>query len=184
MKICLPARLPFLMIALILASSSCQKSDQVLKEKTQPGVMLYIKARIKEGKTLEAIPVGKKAIDYFTNKYPSASVRAYIESTGESDTIHLFTDYKDRATYEKTRSQYLKDDEWMALWSSLVNSFFVPGTIQFTLLTSPDAFTQEKPAADLSKGQEGKIFFSSDNLSKIFNKVYNQNNEDNAQKTR
>ena len=38
------------------------------------------------------------------------------------------------------------------------------GTIQQTLLTPIDVFAQEKPVADLSQGQEGKIYFTSINL--------------------
>jgi dienelactone hydrolase len=163
LKIRLRRFLP-LVISLFVVAVSCEKREQDKKEKKQPGVMLYWKARIKDGKTQEAIPAGMEAIDYFTAKYPSASVRSYIESSDGIQTVHIFTAYKDRDTYEKTRSQYIKDEKWMALYRSLVVPYMVPGTIQFTLLTSPSAFVQEKPVADLEKGQEGKIFFSSINL--------------------
>jgi dienelactone hydrolase len=164
MKIRWHSFLALLIASLVAMSASGEKRDQAAKDNAQAGVLVYLKARIKEGKTQEAIQAGMKTISYFKSAYPSASVRAYIESSGEARTLHVFAEYKDRATYEKTRSKYIEDEKWMALYRGLVLSFLVPETVKITVLTSPDAFVREKPVPDLFKGQEGKIYFSSINL--------------------
>ena len=97
----------------------------------------------------------KEITEYFDKKYPSLSGRLYLEKSNEVTTVHWFADYQDLASFRRINTELGSDEEFRAIWRKII-SFIVEGTIQQTLLTPAAFFDQEKPVADLSKGQEGK----------------------------
>jgi dienelactone hydrolase len=137
----------------------------------QPGIRFHRKAQIQEGKTLEAIQFAKEVKEYFNVNYPEVLVSLYIEKSGTAIIVHWFADYKDQATYNRLVPQIAKDEKYLALVSKARDlGLFLWESLHDTSLTSITAFKLEKPVADLSQGQEGKIFFTSENLG-TFRKI-------------
>jgi len=134
-----------------------------LAEDKLPTIMEHWRAQVRTDKTAEALPIAKEITEYFDKKYPSLSGRLYLEKSNEVTTVHWFADYQDLASFRRISTELGSDEEFRAIWRKII-SFIVEGTIQQTLLTPAAFFDQEKPVADLSKGQEGKIYFTSINL--------------------
>jgi dienelactone hydrolase len=135
-----------------------------LAEDKLPTIMEHWRAQVREdGMTTEAIQLAKEFVEYTNSKYPSISIRVYVEQSGEVTTIHSFADYEDMTSFKRVASQFGQDQKWMTMWRKVM-AFIVEGTIQQSFLTPMDIFVQEKPVADLSQGQEGRILFTSVNL--------------------
>jgi dienelactone hydrolase len=132
--------------------------------KDQPEVREHFKTRMKTRVNYEeAIRAFKELCDSFNVKYKPVCNSGYIEKSSEGNIIHIFIDYKDVAAYEKARSQYLSDQEFMDKWANVLK-LYTDGTWKSTAYVSATSFRVEEPVSDLSQGQEGKIFFSSLNL--------------------
>jgi dienelactone hydrolase len=142
-----------------------------LEEKSQPAIRFHRKGEIQKGKRLKAIEFAKEITQYLNAAYPEIAVSLYIEKSETTTVAHWFGDYKDLAAYERFIQQIRKDERYLALVteSSDRNLFVREGTHD-ALLTSIHAFKVEKPVPDLSQGQEGRIFFSSENLG-TFRKI-------------
>jgi dienelactone hydrolase len=132
-------------------------------EQNQPEVREHWKHQIKDGKTMEAIQSGKKLVEYFTIKFQPVSIYVYVEKSGEADICHSFMDWKDLAAYKQMISKRMSDAEWQAMVQGWISSY-TEGTPHGTLLTSAETFALSTPVADLSEGQEGRIYFTSINL--------------------
>jgi dienelactone hydrolase len=156
-------RLPLPIVILTVAFLFCMTPKIILAEKNLAMVRVHWRAQIKDGGTMEAIQLAKELIEYTNSKFPSVSINVYIEKSGEVTTVHSFADYEDMTSFKRINSQFDQDQKWMTMWQKLM-AFIVEGTIQRTLLTPMAVFVQEKPVADLSQGQEGRIFFTSVNL--------------------
>jgi len=156
-------RLPLPIVILTVAFLFCMTPKIILAEKNLAMVRVHWRAQIKDGGTMEAIQLAKELIEYTNSKFPSVSINVYIEKSGEVTTVHSFADYEDMTSFKRINSQFDQDQKWMTMWQKLM-AFIVEGTIQRTLLTPMAVFVQEKPVADLSQGQEGRIFFTSINL--------------------
>ena len=147
----------------MVACLFCMTPKLGLAQKFQPMLREHGRAQIKDGMTMEALQNAKEVAEYSNKKWPSLSARVYIAKSGEVTTIHWFADYEDLTSYKRINEQMSKDKKWTTMWQQGM-AFIVEGTIQQTLLTPIAVFVQEKPVADLSQGQEGKIYFSSTNL--------------------
>ena len=157
-------RLHIVSITLVLAFFLVVPIVTASDTKDQPEVRDHFKTRIKAGVNYEeAIQAFKELRDYFNAKYQPVYNFGYIEKSSEGNILHIFTDYKDIAAYEEARSQYRSDQEFMDRWANVLK-LYTDGTWESTAYVSAISFRVEEPVSDLSKGQEGKIFFSSINL--------------------
>ncbi len=164
-------RLPLIVIGLLATHVFCMTPGIALTGEKQPRIRFHRKAQIQEGKTLEAIQFAKEVKEYFNVNYPEVLVSLYIEKSGTAIIVHWFADYKDQATYNRLVRQIARDEKYLALVSKArERGLFIWESLHDTSLTSITAFELEKPVADLSQGQEGKIFFSSENLG-TFRKI-------------
>jgi len=162
-------RLISIVIGLLATHVFCVTPGIALEEKIQPGIRLDRKAEIHEGKVLEAIQWAKGVTEYLNANYPEVFVSLYIEKSGTATIMHWFVDCKDLATYNRLMPQLSRDEKYLALTSKMhERGLFI--SRHDTLLTSVAAFKLEKPVANLTQGQEGKIFFSSENLG-TFRKI-------------
>lgn len=154
-----------IVIGLLVAYVFCVTPGIALEEKIQPGIRFHRKAQIHEGKMLEAIQWAKEITQYLNANYPEVFVSLYIEKSGTATIIHWFADYRDLATYNRLRPQISRDEKYLALISKArERGLFIGESLHDTSLTSITAFKLEKPVANLTQGQEGKILFSSGNL--------------------
>ncbi len=163
MQIILYNRLPLPIAILMVVCSFCMTQAVALAEDKLPTIMEHWRAQVRTDKTAEALPIAKEITEYFDKKYPSLSGRLYLEKSNEVTTVHWFADYQDLASFRRINTELGSDEEFRAIWRKII-SFIVEGTIQQTLLTPVAFFDQDKLVADLSKGQEGKIYFTSINL--------------------
>ena len=173
MKISPHKRLLSIVIGFLVAYVFCVTPGIALEGKKQSGIRFHRKAQIHEGKLLEAIQWAKEITEYVNANYREVFVSLYIEKSGIATIIHLhwFVDYKDQATYNSLGRQISSDEKYLALISkSSERGLFIGESVHDTLLTSVTAFKLEKPVTNLTQGQEGKIFFSSENLG-TFRKI-------------
>jgi dienelactone hydrolase len=164
-------RLIYLFIGFIVICYFCETPGIALEGKKQPGIRFHRKAEIHEGKMMEAIQWAKEITEYVNANYPEVFVSLYIEKSGTATIIHWFGDYKDLATYNRFMWQIRRDEKYLALVSKASErGLFISESVHDTSLISITAFKLEKPVANLTQGQEGKIFFSSENLG-TFRKI-------------
>ena len=156
-------RLCFIGITLVLSAAFTVPLIAASDTNDQPGVRVHFNFLIKAGKTLEALEAFKELGAYFMDRFKEGSGQLYILKSNERDYLHSFTDYKDKASYKRTESAYFADAEWQAKLSQYLG-LYSEGSYQYVVYTSISSIANEIPVADLSKGQEGKIFFSSLNL--------------------
>jgi len=171
MEDCSRKRLITMVMGLFATYVFCVTPGIALEEKKQPGIRFHRKAQIQENKMLKAIQWAKEITQYVNAGYPEVFVSLYIEKSEAGTIVHWFVDYKDSSTYEQVMQRIRRDEKYLALISqSSEQNLFIRESVHNTLLASVAALEQEKPVVDLSKGQEGKIFFSSENLG-TFKKI-------------
>ena len=158
-----PKRFVHLFIIFIVAFYFCEMPKIAVAEQNQPDVREHWRNHKIDGKTMEAIQSGKKLVDYFTARFQPVSLYIYVEKSSEGDIFHSFYDWKDLAAYKQGFSERMSDPEWLCMAQEWISTY-TKGAPHGTLLTSWESFTLSTPVADLSKGQEGNIFFSSINL--------------------
>ena len=133
----------------------------------QPGVRFHFSFLIKAGKTQEALQAFRELGAYFKARFKPGSVQIYILKSNERDYLHVFSDYKDKASYKKTESVYFADAEWQAKINEYIG-LYSEGNPLYVVYSSIDSISIENPIANLSDGKEGRIFFTSINYYKLF----------------
>lgn len=130
----------------------------------QPEVRAHFKAKFKAGVKYElAIQAFKELRDYYNAKFNPQNSYGYIECTSEGNVLHIFTDYKTVNAYKRSLSRMGSDEEWQARLHHVLN-LYCDADYRYSAYVSAESFQEEKPVADLSQGQDGKIIFTSPNL--------------------
>jgi len=146
--------------AFALVVSSIEASDI----NDQPEIRVHFKIRIKAGVDYEKLIQELIEIrNYFNAKFKPEANTGYIEKTSEGNILHIYTDYKSVDAYKRAESNYFRDSEWQAKYNRVINSY-CEGDRQYVAYVSATIFREETPIADLSKGQDGNLFFTSINL--------------------
>jgi dienelactone hydrolase len=162
MRIFSHQRLPLLFTSLIVTCLPYLTSVIAMAEDIQPTVMEHWSAQIIADRLDESLPIGREIKAYYERKYPSLAGRIYIEKSDEVVTVHWFADYQDVRSFRRINRQLGSDEEFIILMRKM-QGFIVAGTVQQKLLTPYAIFGKIQPLDDLSRGQEGKIHFTSTN---------------------
>ena len=128
----------------------------------QPAIRVHFSHLIKAGKTQESLQAFKELVAYFNDRF-AGSPQIYILKSNERDYLHSFIDYNDKTSYKKSESQYFAD----AGWDTKIRQYlglYSEGRYQYVVYKSITTIATETPVADLSSGQEGRIYFTSINL--------------------
>jgi len=161
-------RLLLIVIGFLVTYVFCMTPKIAVADENQPAVREHLRWQIRDGKTKEALQANEKLIKYYTAKFQPVSIYGYVEKSGEAVILHVFIDYKDIAAYTRIKSQRVSDAEWKGMYQVWFGTY-VEGTLHGTLLTSHKTFFTANPVANLSQGQEGKIFFSTENFGTFRN---------------
>ena len=132
--------------------------------KNHPEVRVHVKTKLKAGVSHEdAIHAFEKLMDYFKANFQPENGYMGIEKSNEGTILHLFVDYKSIAAYGTASSRYARSKEWLTRWENTVQ-LYCEGGYQYAAYFSTASLRVGDAVSDLSKGQEGKIFFTSINL--------------------
>ena len=109
-----------------------------------------------------ALQAFKELASYFNDRF-TGSPQIYIIKSNERDYLHCFIDYKDKTSYKKSEEAYFVDAEWDTKLRQFLG-LYAEDSYQYVVYKSIATIAAEAPVADLSKGQEGGIYFTSINL--------------------
>ncbi|UCF82433.1 MAG: hypothetical protein JSV50_14700 [Desulfobacteraceae bacterium] len=148
----------FICITLVFAFALAAPFAVASNTNDQPEVRVHFKIRMKAGINYEeSFQAFKELRDYFNAKFQPESNYGYIERSSEGNILHIFTDYRDIAAYEKAKSRYASDPVWRAKFTQVLTRY-CEGTWESSAYVSAISFREEKAVSDLPQGQEGKIF--------------------------
>ncbi|MGD8761837.1 MAG: dienelactone hydrolase family protein [Desulfobacteraceae bacterium] len=153
----------FISIMLVFAFALALPLTAASDKNHQPAVRVHFSHLIKAGKTQEALQAFKELAAYFKARFKEGSGQIYILKSNERDYLHSFMDYKDKASYKKTESAYFADAEFDTKLGQYLG-LYSEGSYQYVVYKSIATIATETPVVDLSKGQEGRIYFTSINL--------------------
>jgi len=153
----------FISIMLVFAFALAVPLTAASDKNDQPAVRVHFNHLIKAGKTQEALQAFKELAAYFKARFKEGSGQIYILKSNERDYLHSFMDYKDKASYKKTESAYFADVEFDTKLRQYLG-LYSEGSYQYVVYKSIATIATEIPVADLSKGQESRIYFTSINL--------------------
>jgi hypothetical protein len=149
---------------IILACIFCTTTTICPAEKNHPTLRDHVKVKVKAENINAVLEVVNELVEYYVNKFRPVSTHVYYEKSDGDYILHVFTDFKDMDDYKRISSKARSDPEWVAMFEQALSAANIQGDMQLHLYTSIAAFSQPVPVADLSQGQEGKIYFSSINL--------------------
>ena len=152
----------FISIILVFAFALAVPLTAASDKNDQPAVRVHFNHLIKAGKTQEALQAFKELVVYFNDRF-TGSPQIYILKSNERDYLHSFIDYKDKTLYKKSEEAYFADAEWDTKIRQYLG-LYSEGSYQYVVYKSIATIATEIPVADLSKGQEGRIYFTSINL--------------------
>ena len=162
MKLRPQTQLCFISITLILAFAFAVPLTAASDKSDQPAVRVHFYHLIKAGMTQEALKTFKELATYFNDRF-AGSTQIYILKSNQRDYLHCFIDYKDKTIYKKSEEVYFVDADWDTKLRQYLG-LYSEGRYQYIVYKSLATIATETPVADLSKGQEGRIYFTSINL--------------------